>query len=306
MALACGKPPRLLETINPHLAGIDPARAVPLETVSATGELLTHWLYLPAAGDKKTPPLVVVPYPGMGFAEDLPPGPPLNAIQTAANPQLLAGHGYAVLRPAIPLSPGTGDPMARLHHEVQKAIDVAIATGRVDGSRVAVYGHSYGGYGALALATLSNRFSAVIGSAGVFDLASNYGDQFDGAEDGERTAMLPSIAAGWAESGQGRMGSPPWRDLDRYVRNSPYYRVERITSPVLLIHGDVDAVPVEQAERMFFALYRSGADALFVRYGGEGHALTSPANIRDSWRRIFSFLDEALAQDPPRTLPSRP
>jgi len=54
---------------------------------------------------------------------------------------------------------------------------------------------------------------------------------------------------------------------------------------------------VTQAEEMFTALYRLNKDALFVRYWGEGHVLASSANIRDFWRRVFTWYDRHLAAD---------
>jgi dipeptidyl aminopeptidase/acylaminoacyl peptidase len=51
---------------------------------------------------------------------------------------------------------------------------------------------------------------------------------------------------------------------------------------------------MEQAEQFFTALYRLGKQATFVRYWGEGHLISSPANVRDMWHRIFQWLDHHL------------
>ena len=90
-----------------------------------------------------------------------------------------------------------------------------------------------------------------------------------------------------AETGQTRMGQPPWRDPDRYIRNSPLFHVERVMTPVLIIQGDLDFVEIRQGEEFFTALYRENKKARFVRYWGEAHTIQSPANIRDMWERIF-------------------
>jgi len=47
---------------------------------------------------------------------------------------------------------------------------------------------------------------------------------------------------------------------------------------------------------MFTALYRLNKDAVLVRYWGEGHVLTSPANIQDYWHRIFDWYDQHLGR----------
>ena len=61
-----------------------------------------------------------------------------------------------------------------------------------------------------------------------------------------------------------------------------------------MIHGDLDFVPVEQAEEFFTALWRQNKRAKFVRYWGEGHTLRNPANIDDEWRNITDWFGEFL------------
>ena len=88
------------------------------------------------------------------------------------------------------------------------------------------------------------------------------------------------------------MGNPPWKDLDRYLRNSPIFYVDRVRTPLMIIQGDLDYVAMQQGEEFFMSLYRQGKRAEFVRYWGEGHVIESPANIRDMWTRIFAWFDE--------------
>jgi dipeptidyl aminopeptidase/acylaminoacyl peptidase len=97
-----------------------------------------------------------------------------------------------------------------------------------------------------------------------------------------------------AEAGQLRMGSPPWKDFYRYLRNSPLFYVDRIETPLMIIQGDLDYVAMQQGEQVFTALHRQNKRAMFVRYWGEGHVLESPANIRDLWGRIYGWFDQLL------------
>ncbi len=90
------------------------------------------------------------------------------------------------------------------------------------------------------------------------------------------------------------MGGPPWQDAQRYVRNSPLFQAERVETPLLIIQGDMDYVPLQQGEQFFSALYRQGKRARFVRYWGEGHVFQSPANIRDMWEEVYGWFDEFL------------
>jgi hypothetical protein len=59
-----------------------------------------------------------------------------------------------------------------------------------------------------------------------------------------------------------------------------------------MIHGDIDEVPLSQAEEFFASLYRQGKAAQLVRYWGENHVIQSPANYRDMWTRMLSWFDD--------------
>lgn len=89
---------------------------------------------------------------------------------------------------------------------------------------------------------------------------------------------------------------PPWEDMDRYVRNSPLTYVERVNTPILIIHGDQDPVPIQQAEEFFTALLRQGKRARFARYFGESHIIKGRANVLHRWNLTFEWFDEYLAE----------
>jgi dipeptidyl aminopeptidase/acylaminoacyl peptidase len=287
-----GHPDRSLATLNSGLESVDPADIRPIHHQGPDGQMLTSWLFLPPGlppGAK--PPLVVVPYPGQVFSAP-PDGQAPGALRLYANAQVLAGAGYAVLVPSLPFS-AKQEPMAGLAQQVLAAVDAAAAQSPVDIGRLAVWGHSYGGYAALALATESSRFKAVIASAALSDLTSNYG-ALSAYSYAVPEAGLPIFAsAGWSETGQARMATPPWKDPERYRRNSPIAFADRITAPVMLIHGDLDG-GVGQAQEIFTALYRQNKDAMLVLYRGESHVVLGPANVRDEYARVFQFLGDHI------------
>ena len=70
--------------------------------------------------------------------------------------------------------------------------------------------------------------------------------------------------------------------------------MEKVSTPILLLHGDYDYLSMTQSEEYFTALSRLNKDAVFVRYFGEGHVFSSPANIRDMWTRIFDWYETHL------------
>lgn len=305
---------RRLDTINRHLSDIDVPKRIVVRSTSPDGRQLTHWLTLPKGSSQA--PLVVLPYPGLERG-DRPAPIDFYEFRSYQNVALLVGAGYAVLQPSIPteIAPdrqktdfglrGTMTEAARVPDDfatdsfyddmaatVLGAVDAAIATGRIDPQRLAIYGHSYGGDAVAGIVTRTDRFDAAIASDGVYNLLGAYGAMYvrDAPELGLPTGMIS-----WFEAGQGGLGAPPWREVQGYVSRSPYFAVERINTPLMLLHGDTDFLPVQNAEQMFTALHRLGRDSLLVRYAGEGHTLVSPANTRDRWIRMLSFLEQNLS-----------
>jgi dipeptidyl aminopeptidase/acylaminoacyl peptidase len=62
----------------------------------------------------------------------------------------------------------------------------------------------------------------------------------------------------------------------------------------LILHGDIDYIPIQQAEEVFTSLYRLGKRVRFVRYWGESDGADSAANIRDRWQQILRWFDTYL------------
>jgi dipeptidyl aminopeptidase/acylaminoacyl peptidase len=213
-------------------------------------------------------------------------------LYQSLNLEILAANGYAVLVPSIPLGPpGTGDPFLDIPKSVLPAVDRLIELGIADRNKLAVWGHSYGGYGVYSLVAYTNRFDAAIVGAGPANLMSIYGS-FDPRRRFGDDAHEYLVEATISESGGLRMGSTPWTNLWRYQRNSPINYLERVQTPMLIVQGDMDYVPMTQGEEFFSGLYRLGKTAEFVRYWGEDHAIESPANVRDVWRRVLSWLEQ--------------
>lgn len=262
----------------------------------ATGEELTGWLILPIDHEPgRRHPLITAVYPGSVFGGQTPP-PMLSIVgEHAYNPQLLAARGYAVLYPSMPLGPEgePGDPSLDMANGLGPAVDAAIEMGFADPDRLGLIGHSYGGYGTYALITQTQRFRAAVALAGIAELVSLYG-QLDARFRYEPDAH-EYLQQYLSETGQLRMGAPPWKDTERYIRNSPLFAAGDVQTPLLIIQGDMDYVPLQQGEQFFSALYRQGKRARFVRYWGEGHVFQSPANIQDMWRETFAWFDEFLS-----------
>lgn len=272
-----------------------------LEYESPDGETLTAWMILPPdhrEGERH--PTVTWVYAGLVHGEDPPGGAELHATSPVSALQLLAARGYAVLLPSMPMPPfgETADPREHMTGGVLPAVEEAVAAGLADSARVGLMGHSYGGYTVYHLVSLTDRFRAAVAMAGPVDLEAFYGTFDARARHGHMQHPLVSrwFKMAWTEQAQGRMGAPPWAAPERYRRASPLTHVERVETPLMMIHGDRDFVDVEQAEAFFTALHRQGKRARLVRYVGEGHIPMRRPNVLDMWDRIFTWFGEFLQE----------
>lgn len=281
---------RPIVEINAHLKGVVGGTPVRIDHQGPNGDARISWLLTPPGhreGDRL--PTVVNVYPG-SVGRAMFRRFRLDQVH-ALNDHILAARGYGVLFPSLPVNYAQvpRDPLSGLVADVFAAIDAAAAAGYVDPERLAIQGQSYGGYTTGALVGLTDRFKAAVGQAGVYNLVSAYGMTDIRRRPELEHEGLDFFGASWAETSQGGMGAPVWGDPDRYLRNSPLMHVANVSTPILLFHGDYDYVSMTQSEEYFTALSRLDKDAVFVRYFGEGHVFSSPANIRDMWARIFDW-----------------
>lgn len=285
-----GRPDRMLSTINEWMGEIDFPEPERVRHRGADGVERISWLYRPRQWRGEKTPLVVLSYPGGPAAAPSEPA----ALNAWANPQLVVSGGYAVLIPIVPLD-REKEPAEGYADDVLAVVDAALAQyPDLDPDRVAHWGHSFGGYVGLVAATQTDRFKAIISVAGLSDLATAWGEFSPANRDNPEFGLSLRQRIGWAEESQGRMRAPPWTAPDRYVRNSPLFAANRISAPVLLVHGDRDLLPSTQSEIMFSALWRQNKDVRLLTYWGEGHHLWSPDNIRDLYAEILAFLDRTL------------
>ena len=201
------------------------------------------------------------------------------------NLQLLATRGYAVLLPDAPLQAGT--PMLDLAKTVLPGVNRVVEMGIADAGRVGLFGHSYGGYSVLSLIVQTSRYE-LRAIDGYGDILGVYGTM-----DKDGTAFGTSVE----EEGQGLMMATPWQLRPRYIENSPIFFLDRVETPILMIHGSNDkVVPVFLGNEVFVALRRLGKQAEYARYEGESHSMYqwAYADQVDLWNRIISWLDQTL------------
>ncbi|MBB5685016.1 alpha/beta hydrolase family protein [Sphingobium boeckii] len=286
-----------LDRLNRHLNDVELPETIKIAS-AVPGKV--DWLFLPKRRGKAPLPLIILPYPGETFPADKPAPSDPAAISAIVNPLLLTGQGYAVLQPSLPADRALSEPARGLGALLERAADGAIATGLVDADRMIVYGHSFGGYTALVGAAQSRRFKGFIAASAPTDLASSYGRLSPHDRVSLTDGFHLGAAYGWSETGQGHLASQPWREPERYARNSPVTMIDAIQDPILLIHNDLDHVPVWGAEQMYAALTRAGKPATLIRYWGEGHSFRSPGNMRDLNTAVRTWIDHILEGKAPQ------
>lgn len=282
--------------VNARLADTDVMEVRAVRHTDVDGRDMTSWLYLPT-GRAGRLPVLVRPYLGAGFGTA--PRDPPGELGFPLNLRLLTAHGYAVLVPSLPRpSGGLVEPTDRLAERILRAVDAAATDtqvgDRLDTERLAIVGYSFGGYTVMATLAQTDRFRAGVSLSGISDLTALWGglSPFSAVE--PEGGYTPNWRAGGVENTQTRLGRPPWEVPERYRRNSPLYAADQITTPLMLVHGAQDQIPIAQSEAMYAALFRQGKDAVFVTYFGALHTLTSPGDVRDVYVRLFAFLDEHL------------
>jgi len=191
--------------------------------------------------------------------------------------------GYAVVAPNVRGSSGYGKTYLALDNGALRE-DAVKDVGALlvwlglqtafDSKHVVVSGESYGGY--LTLATLVNfgeRLRGGVDLAGIPDFVSYLTNTAPYAQQQRR-----------AEYGDER--DPDMRAFLRRI--SPLTNAERITRPLLIVHGRNDPqVPLNEAEQMVYRLRNKGGEVWYLQAGDEGHSLRKKPD-RDAYYRTFA------------------
>lgn len=262
----------------PQLTRADIAAVQPVRFKAADGLELSSYLTLPNNRAAKDLPLVVLAHGGPAARDE--PGFDWWA-------QALASRGYAVLQVNFRGSAGLGRAFleagygqlgGKMQTDLSDGVRHLAAQGLIDARRVCIVGADYGGYAALAGATLDRgvyRCAASVG--GVSDLRSLLAAP-DG-QDGRRYWMRFLGADG-----------PNDRKL---IKLSPLYNAEGLRTPILLVHQrDDKLVPAEQSYAMAEALKAAGAPAEMVVMSGEEHWLSRGETRLRMLNAVTMFLEK--------------
>jgi dipeptidyl aminopeptidase/acylaminoacyl peptidase len=161
-----------------------------------------------------------------------------------------------------------------------------VAKGFVDKDNIGIQGQSWGGYQVAYIITQTNMFKAAGAGAPVVNMTSAYG----GIRWGTGMSRMFQY-----EQTQSRIGGTLWQKPLYYLENSPLFFVDRIETPVLIMHNDQDgAVPWYQGIEFFMALKRNAVPSWLLVYNGEDHNLKERKNKKDLSIRLSQFFDHYL------------
>jgi dipeptidyl aminopeptidase/acylaminoacyl peptidase len=246
--------------------------------VAPDGMPLSGWLYVPRG--VQGPNRTVVTFHGGPEGQERPDYSPLA--------QTLVAAGLTVFAPNVRGSGGFGrafltadDGAARetSFEDVRTTVDELVTAGIAEPGRVGAHGWSYGGFLTLvALTRWPDLFAAGVSNAGMSDLRTF----FAGTEPWMAAASVTEYG-------------DPVVDRDLLESLSPMTDLARLTSPVLLVHGDRDTnVPVAESVQAHQALQALGAPGELLLLPGEGHTIVGRDHLVELGGRVATWFDRWL------------
>ena len=237
---------------------------------SLEGKALTGMLVKPENFDpnKKYPMLVnFYERSSNGLHRHRAPSPGRSSI----NYSFYTSRGYVIFNPDIVYRDGY--PGESAYNAVIPGITSLIEKGFINKDKIGAQGHSWGGYQVAHLATKTDIFAAIESGAPVVNMISAYG--------GIRWDSGLSRQFQY-EHTQSRIGGTPWEYPMRYIENSPIYNMDKVNTPILIMHNDKDGhVPWYQGIEYFTALRRLGKPSWLLNYNGARHWPLKMRNRKD-------------------------
>ncbi|MBV8353763.1 MAG: S9 family peptidase, partial [Candidatus Eremiobacteraeota bacterium] len=192
-----------------------------------------------------------------------------------ANPRGSLGYGY---RFAAALNRSWGDPM---FDDEMRVVDAVARRPDVDASRLGVLGGSYGGYATLWVVAHTDRFKGAIAERPVSNMGSSFIDSDEGGRNDPRFTW-PDV----------------WDDVGVWYAQSPITFIERVHTPLLLVHSDNDIrTPLADTLQEYNALKALGREVTYVDFPRENHDLSrtgEPIHRIERLHVLVDWLDSAV------------
>lgn len=273
----------LLFSSTPGIEPEDMAERRPISFKARDGLQLHGYLTMPSHAPGTRLPFVLLPHGG--------PVTYFDRWYYDQDAQFLANRGYAVLQVNFRGSGGRGDNFeqagyrqwgGKIQDDLVDGVRWAIGQGEVDGNRGCVYGASFGGYSALMLAAREPAmFKCAIGYAGVYDLKLIFNEDDTRREKSSFNYWVAAIG----------------QEKEQLARFSPATLAEKITIPVMLVHGGKDKrAPIEHADAMRAALVKVNRAPEWVYAQNEGHGFYDTRNVTMFYEKLEAFLEKHIGK----------
>lgn len=278
-----------LTDVNPELRHLDLGSLEPVHWRSFDGMEVWGLLLLPPAAKALRPlPLVVYCHGGPigGFTYGVFPQFAHTVGQVDPYPvQAMASAGMAALLPMPRGGSGYGEQNYRTivsawgegdYKDIMAGVDFLVDQGIADPERLGVMGASYGGFMTSWIVTQTGRFKAASTGASVNDLA----DLYYLSDAGDVMAEYFKL---------------PWEAPESYRAHSPVTHAARVTTPLLIQHGELDQrVPISLARKFYKALKTHGKTVEFDIYPRGGHIVYEPDMQREVMQRNLEWFTRWL------------
>ena len=163
--------------------------------------------------------------------------------------------------------------------DILTGVDYLIQKGMVDPEKLGTLGWSNGSILSIGLTVETDRFKVACCGAGDVNWTSDYGNCAFGVS-------FDNIY----------FKGPFWEHLDYYISISPLFKMEKVTTPTLIMFGDSDtSVPTEQGFEHYRALQQMGkVPVKFVLFPGEPHSLGRISHQKRKMKEELAWLDKYL------------
>lgn len=253
---------------------------VPVSYESRDGLVIHAFLHLPTGVLPAKLPAVILCHGG-----------PAAMVAHGGDPvaRFLASRGLVVLEPNFRGSSGFGKEFEAagfgqwgraMQDDLADGVKWLVDNGLADPARIGIVGASYGGYAALAGATLHPwTYRCAVAIAGPSNLLTFLAAPYSmGA-----TAYLRMVVG------------DPQSDADRLREVSPALHAHQVRIPILIAHGSRDSrVPIAESEQMVAALQAQGKPVEYLAFPEEGHSYWCENTSLTLFRAVERFLGEHL------------
>jgi dipeptidyl aminopeptidase/acylaminoacyl peptidase len=274
-----------LTNVNPELKQLALGQLQPVSWKSFDGMEIWGLLLTPPGYDGRSKiPLLVYCHGGPIGGVTLGIFPQFMHVPGQIDPyptEAFASAGFAVLFPMPRGGSGYGEAGHRMiindwggpdYKDIMAGVDSLVARGVADENRLGVMGASYGGFMTNWIVTQTSRFKAATAGASIADLS----DLYYLTDGGDLMAEYYQL---------------PWQNPEGYARSSPLTHAAKVTTPILISHGDRDPrVPLATAQKFFRALQAHGKTAEMDIYPRGGHVFYEPQQEKAVMTRNFDWM----------------